>query len=186
MHATHGMPPGCGNAVDLLHSFLLKPLQSSGPLVEESAGQGCELKARYSPLGLMAYGGPAGRAWQHKLQTGTLTWPLEESVWQNALDKGRGRGPMRHLKTLANQLGWHPQPGGWQADEQFFTWHEADYKVKWDSATVLLTEVAQRQLDSAGLETGLSAQPFGTLRSSKCSNKRDDRTRCAVNAALGG
>eukprot|EP00971_Amphidinium_carterae_P299768 5955908-Amphidinium_carterae.2 len=28
--ATHGMPPGCGHAVDLLHAFLLKTLQSAG------------------------------------------------------------------------------------------------------------------------------------------------------------
>eukprot|EP00971_Amphidinium_carterae_P154596 3065692-Amphidinium_carterae.2 len=28
--ATHGMPPGCGHAVDLLHAFLLKTLQSVG------------------------------------------------------------------------------------------------------------------------------------------------------------
>eukprot|EP00971_Amphidinium_carterae_P145911 2892046-Amphidinium_carterae.2 len=52
----------------------------------------------------MAYGGPAGdpqvtadlntiRAWQRKLQTGTLDWPLEESVWDrlpdSAFDTGR-------------------------------------------------------------------------------------------------
>eukprot|EP00971_Amphidinium_carterae_P350262 6491460-Amphidinium_carterae.2 len=28
--ATHGMPLGCGHAVDLLHAFLLKTLQSAG------------------------------------------------------------------------------------------------------------------------------------------------------------
>eukprot|EP00971_Amphidinium_carterae_P255709 5076710-Amphidinium_carterae.2 len=28
--ATHGMPPGCGHAVDLLHAFLLKTLKSAG------------------------------------------------------------------------------------------------------------------------------------------------------------
>eukprot|EP00971_Amphidinium_carterae_P084209 1667072-Amphidinium_carterae.1 len=28
--ATHGMPPGCGHAVDLLHAFLFKTLQSAG------------------------------------------------------------------------------------------------------------------------------------------------------------
>eukprot|EP00971_Amphidinium_carterae_P173425 3437836-Amphidinium_carterae.1 len=28
--ATHGMPPGCGHAVDLLHAFLLKTLKSTG------------------------------------------------------------------------------------------------------------------------------------------------------------
>eukprot|EP00971_Amphidinium_carterae_P211551 4197570-Amphidinium_carterae.1 len=79
---------------------------------------------RSSPLELMAYGGPAGdpqvtadlntiRAWQQKLQTSTLVWPLDESVWDSALAKRRGHGPIRHLKTLANRLGWNPQPGGW-------------------------------------------------------------------------
>eukprot|EP00971_Amphidinium_carterae_P298509 5931060-Amphidinium_carterae.2 len=34
VHATHGMPLGRGHAVDLLHSFLLKALQSAGRLVE--------------------------------------------------------------------------------------------------------------------------------------------------------
>eukprot|EP00971_Amphidinium_carterae_P351193 6491966-Amphidinium_carterae.1 len=28
--AIHGMPPGCGHAIDLLHAFLLKTLQSAG------------------------------------------------------------------------------------------------------------------------------------------------------------
>eukprot|EP00971_Amphidinium_carterae_P148881 2951664-Amphidinium_carterae.1 len=28
--ATHGMPPGCGHAVDLIHAFLLSTLQSAG------------------------------------------------------------------------------------------------------------------------------------------------------------
>eukprot|EP00971_Amphidinium_carterae_P068652 1359381-Amphidinium_carterae.1 len=89
---------------------------------------------RLCPLELMAYGGPAGdprvtadlntiRAWQRKLQTGTLTWPLQENVWENALAKGRGRGPIRQVRTLADRLGWIPQHGGWLSDGQFFTWH---------------------------------------------------------------
>eukprot|EP00971_Amphidinium_carterae_P316927 6300356-Amphidinium_carterae.1 len=112
-------------------------------------GKGANLR-RSSPLHLklMAYGGPAGYLQvtadlnTRKLQTSTLNWPLEESVWNDALAQGRGRGPIRHLKTLANRLGWAPQPGGW-------------HKVKWDSAK-------------------------------KRANKRDDRTRSAVNAALEG
>eukprot|EP00971_Amphidinium_carterae_P259746 5153739-Amphidinium_carterae.2 len=52
----------------------------------------------------------------------------EDSVWEGALDKGRGRGPIRHLKTLANRLGWNPQPGGWQSDGQHSTWHEAVFE----------------------------------------------------------
>eukprot|EP00971_Amphidinium_carterae_P337970 6475078-Amphidinium_carterae.4 len=34
VQATHGMPPGCGHAVDLLHAFLIKTTQSAGPKVE--------------------------------------------------------------------------------------------------------------------------------------------------------
>eukprot|EP00971_Amphidinium_carterae_P273953 5437239-Amphidinium_carterae.1 len=34
VHATHGMPAGCGHAVDLLHAFLLKTLESAGAQVE--------------------------------------------------------------------------------------------------------------------------------------------------------
>eukprot|EP00971_Amphidinium_carterae_P219712 4362311-Amphidinium_carterae.1 len=34
VQTTHGMPPGCGHAVDLLHAFLLKTLQSAGSKVE--------------------------------------------------------------------------------------------------------------------------------------------------------
>eukprot|EP00971_Amphidinium_carterae_P045146 888379-Amphidinium_carterae.2 len=68
-------------------------------------------------------GGPAGdpqvnadlntvRVWQRKLNTGTLEWPLDESIWDNSLSKGRGRGPIRHLKTLADRVGWVPHPKG--------------------------------------------------------------------------
>eukprot|EP00971_Amphidinium_carterae_P329415 6461846-Amphidinium_carterae.1 len=63
----------------------------------------------------MACGGPAGdpqvaadlntiRVWQRKLNTGTLEWPLEESIWDNALSKGQGRGPIRHLKIWRTGL----------------------------------------------------------------------------------
>eukprot|EP00971_Amphidinium_carterae_P349340 6490968-Amphidinium_carterae.4 len=34
VQTTHGMPLGCGHAVDLLHAFLLKTLQSAGSKVE--------------------------------------------------------------------------------------------------------------------------------------------------------
>eukprot|EP00971_Amphidinium_carterae_P112951 2236926-Amphidinium_carterae.1 len=141
----------------------------------------------------MAYGGPAGdpqvtadlnavRAWQRKLNAGTLDWPLEPSVWEHALDRGRRRGPIRHLRLLADRLGWKPLPGGWQCDEQYFTWSEADYEV--DSAWVLLTDVAAKRPDFQGLETGLSTQSFKHLKRS--ANKTEDSFRSALNAALGG
>eukprot|EP00971_Amphidinium_carterae_P166115 3292667-Amphidinium_carterae.4 len=34
VQSTHGMPLGCGHAVDLLHVFLIKTLQCAGPKVE--------------------------------------------------------------------------------------------------------------------------------------------------------
>eukprot|EP00971_Amphidinium_carterae_P237340 4711312-Amphidinium_carterae.1 len=91
----------------------------------KALGKGANLR-RSSPLELMSYGGPAGdpqvtsdlntiRGWQRKLNAGTLAWPLETEVWDRALTKGRGRG-------------------GWRCEDQYFTWSEADYKVKWDSA----------------------------------------------------
>eukprot|EP00971_Amphidinium_carterae_P070048 1386155-Amphidinium_carterae.1 len=67
-----------------------------------------------------------------KLNTGTLVWPLEESVWETALNKGRGIGPIRHLKTLPNRVGWVPHPQGWQCGEQIFTWQDADWKIKYE------------------------------------------------------
>eukprot|EP00971_Amphidinium_carterae_P141212 2798255-Amphidinium_carterae.1 len=110
----------------------------------KALGKGAHLR-RASSLELMAYGGPAGdpqvtadlntiRAWQRKLQAGTLDWPLATEVWDGALLKGRGRGPIRHLRLLADRLAWVPAEGGWFCEDQYFTWAEADYKVKWDSA----------------------------------------------------
>eukprot|EP00971_Amphidinium_carterae_P099422 1966882-Amphidinium_carterae.4 len=131
-------------------------------------GKGANLR-RSSPLELMAYGGPAGdpqvtadlnaiRVWQRKLSTGTLEWPLDESIWDNALSKGRGRGPILHLKTLANRVGWVPHPHGWKSGEQIFTWHEAYLKIKsrfkWDSARALLGDVTSKRPDFAGLDSG--------------------------------
>eukprot|EP00971_Amphidinium_carterae_P173228 3434509-Amphidinium_carterae.1 len=34
----------------------------------------------------------------------------DEQVWNTALAKGRGRGPIRHLRKLADRLGWIPRP----------------------------------------------------------------------------
>eukprot|EP00971_Amphidinium_carterae_P002318 45812-Amphidinium_carterae.2 len=109
----------------------------------KALGKGAKMR-RSSSLELMAYAGPAGdpqvtadlntiRAWQQKLLAGTLNWPLEGSMWESALDKGRGRGPI--LRMLANRLGWIPQLGGWQCDGQYFTWHEAVQRTTKSSGT---------------------------------------------------
>eukprot|EP00971_Amphidinium_carterae_P091357 1808534-Amphidinium_carterae.1 len=137
----------------------------------------------------MAYGGPAGdpqvtadlntiRVWQRKLNIGTLVWPLEEGVWEIALNKGRGRGPIRHLKTLANRVGWVPHPQGWTPD----------WKIKHDSSRALLADVTSKP-DFSGLETGLSNQALRHLKKNElkiCATKKDERTSAALNATLGG
>eukprot|EP00971_Amphidinium_carterae_P021085 416215-Amphidinium_carterae.1 len=38
-------------------------------------------------------------------KTGKLEWPLPDNMWDNALRPGRGRGPTRNLKQLAERLG---------------------------------------------------------------------------------
>eukprot|EP00971_Amphidinium_carterae_P316290 6286734-Amphidinium_carterae.1 len=93
----------------------------------KALGKGAHLR-RSSPIELMAYGGPAGdpqvtsdlntiRAWQRKLNAGTLEWPLDTEVWERALNKGRGRGPIRHLRLLADRLAWTPAVGGWRCED---------------------------------------------------------------------
>eukprot|EP00971_Amphidinium_carterae_P203659 4041940-Amphidinium_carterae.1 len=109
---------------------------------------------------------------------------LDESVWEPALSKGRGRGPIRHLKTLANRVGWVPHPPGWQCGEQIFTWQDADWKIKHDLSRALLAEVTSKRPDFAGLETGLSNQALRHLK--KGATQKDERTSAALNAAHGG
>eukprot|EP00971_Amphidinium_carterae_P256449 5091796-Amphidinium_carterae.1 len=46
-------------------------------------------------------------------------------MWDNALRPGRGRGPTRNLKQLAERLGWFPALGGWISNGQWFSWDEA-------------------------------------------------------------
>eukprot|EP00971_Amphidinium_carterae_P253728 5036916-Amphidinium_carterae.1 len=83
--------------------------------------------------------------------------PLSSLRWQL-------RTSIRHLRLLADRLAWLPAVGGWRCEDQYFTWSEADYKVKWDSARALLTEVATTRPDFRGLETGLSTQSYRHLK----------------------
>eukprot|EP00971_Amphidinium_carterae_P092636 1834831-Amphidinium_carterae.1 len=53
------------------------------------------------------------RVWHRRILAGKLEWPLPDSMWDNALRPGRGRGPTRNLKQLAERLGWLPALGGW-------------------------------------------------------------------------
>eukprot|EP00971_Amphidinium_carterae_P065852 1304966-Amphidinium_carterae.1 len=84
---------------------------------------------------------------------------------------------------LADRLAWTPAVGRWLCEDQYFTWNEADYKVKWDSAKALLSEVATTRPDFGGLETGLSTQSYRHLR--RNANRTKDSFRSGVNS-LGG
>eukprot|EP00971_Amphidinium_carterae_P239908 4762723-Amphidinium_carterae.1 len=46
-----------------------------------------------------------------------------------------------------HRLDWIPIAIGWRQGEPHFTWHDADYKVKWDSALHLCEGVADMRLD---------------------------------------
>eukprot|EP00971_Amphidinium_carterae_P016593 327750-Amphidinium_carterae.1 len=69
----------------------------------------------------MAYGGPAQDLLEtrrgNSINAGTLDWPLATEVWDRALHKGRGRGPIRHLRILADRLHWVPAEGGWLCED---------------------------------------------------------------------
>eukprot|EP00971_Amphidinium_carterae_P235520 4673745-Amphidinium_carterae.1 len=66
-------------------------------------GKGAGLR-RSATLELMAHGGPAAdpqvsadlstvRVWHRRLLAGRVEWPLEASLWNDALKPGRGRAP---------------------------------------------------------------------------------------------
>eukprot|EP00971_Amphidinium_carterae_P132322 2620887-Amphidinium_carterae.1 len=57
------------------------------------------------------------RAWQRALQAGQL-WPPAETQWADASKGRRGRGPVRHLHSLCERLGWYPKPGGFGPTSQ--------------------------------------------------------------------
>eukprot|EP00971_Amphidinium_carterae_P149102 2956327-Amphidinium_carterae.1 len=75
--------------------------------------------------------------------------------WEAALKRGRGRGPIRNLRQMADRLQRVPTHTGWRQGEQCFTWDEADYKVKWDTALQLCKEVSDSRPDFQGLDSGL-------------------------------
>eukprot|EP00971_Amphidinium_carterae_P224438 4452440-Amphidinium_carterae.1 len=77
-------------------------------------------------------------------------YPLEEWAWSNAL---KVMDPSGTFVSWLIVWGGSPQLGGWSRGEQYFTWYEADYHFKWDSARALCAEVAATRLDFAGLES---------------------------------
>eukprot|EP00971_Amphidinium_carterae_P095439 1888284-Amphidinium_carterae.1 len=93
-----------------------------------------------------------------------MEWPLSANLWDNALRPGRGRGPIRNLKQLAERLGWLPALGGWTCQGQWFSWDEATLRAKWDSAQALCAEVARTRPDFEGLALGLSTFTYRQLK----------------------
>eukprot|EP00971_Amphidinium_carterae_P198249 3934636-Amphidinium_carterae.1 len=73
------------------------------------------------------------KVWQRRIAAGKVTWPLTEVSWKWALTKGKGCGPTRNSRLMADRLNCIPTPDGWRQGDQHFTWADADYKIKWDS-----------------------------------------------------
>eukprot|EP00971_Amphidinium_carterae_P115982 2297479-Amphidinium_carterae.2 len=51
-------------------------------------------------------------------------------------------------------------PGGWQGEKQYFTWYEADQRLKWGSAKQILAEVTENRPD-------LKAGVLGSLKNER-------------------
>eukprot|EP00971_Amphidinium_carterae_P200384 3976547-Amphidinium_carterae.1 len=106
----------------------------------KALGKGAGLR-RSAPLESIAHGGPAAdpqvsadlstvRVWHRRILVGKLEWPQPDNMWDNALRPGRGRGPTRNLKQLAERLGWSPALGGWTCNAQWSSWDEATLRAK--------------------------------------------------------
>eukprot|EP00971_Amphidinium_carterae_P279935 5557128-Amphidinium_carterae.1 len=67
---------------------------------------------------------------------------------------------------------------------QCFTWDEADYKVKWDSALQLCKEASDSKPDFQGLASGLATQALRQRKLDEQSQK--DSIKSAFNASLSG
>eukprot|EP00971_Amphidinium_carterae_P330093 6462948-Amphidinium_carterae.1 len=65
---------------------------------------------------------------------------------------------------MADLFHWVSTDTGWRQREQRFTWDEADYKVKWDSALQLCKEVSDSRPDFQGLDSGHAAQTLRQLK----------------------
>eukprot|EP00971_Amphidinium_carterae_P180359 3577259-Amphidinium_carterae.1 len=69
------------------------------------------------------------------MRAGKLERPLGHEVWQQTLRKGRGRGPIRNSRLMADCLGRVLCEEGWQQGEQIFLLG-TDLKTQWDSDLV--------------------------------------------------
>eukprot|EP00971_Amphidinium_carterae_P263410 5226246-Amphidinium_carterae.1 len=247
--ATHGMPPGCGHAVDLLHAFLLKTLNSAGQHVRKYvddmvlvasgpcfAGHLCygyrqvhwsptlaNMKVNFKKTVVICNGANAKRLLIKVWRAGSLpppkvttrdlgvdtqwaAWrcPVQRKIvitFQQSINRVRSLGLLatskaRIVKSFFSVGLYGAEVGGMSASHMHdvrISAHkalgkganlrrssplelmayggpagdpqsEADYKVKWDSARVLLAEVAAKRPGFGGLETGLSTQSFRHLK----------------------
>eukprot|EP00971_Amphidinium_carterae_P133603 2646081-Amphidinium_carterae.1 len=96
-----------------------------------------------------------------------------ESSSERALNRGKGRGPIRNLRQMAVRLHWVPTATLWRQGEQCF-----GMKLTTKS-TGILRATLQR-----GLDSGLASQTFRQLKLDGQSQK--DSVKSALNAALGG
>eukprot|EP00971_Amphidinium_carterae_P342602 6481963-Amphidinium_carterae.1 len=63
----------------------------------------------------MVHGGPIGDPrGAAGLSTGRVSW-------EGALRRGRGRGPTRNLRLMADRLNWTPTPDSWRQGDQHFS-----------------------------------------------------------------
>eukprot|EP00971_Amphidinium_carterae_P012396 243964-Amphidinium_carterae.1 len=65
---------------------------------------------------------------------------------------------------MADHLNWTPTSDGWRRGYQRFSWADAYYKVKWDSALHLCRGVADSRPDFQGLDSGLATQALRQLK----------------------
>eukprot|EP00971_Amphidinium_carterae_P091215 1805612-Amphidinium_carterae.1 len=123
------------------------------------------------------------RAWQRALQGGQL-WPPAATQWANAGVGRRGRGPVRHLHSLCERLGWYPKPGGFGTPRGDVSWDDADYFVVTASHCKVMAAVVERRPDFHGIERGLDGPTLKAMRT--LAAKADHPSRSVINAACGG
>eukprot|EP00971_Amphidinium_carterae_P172069 3411602-Amphidinium_carterae.1 len=173
----------------LAHSALHKVRVSA----RRALGKGAQLR-RAAELELALKGGIKAdpqvtldlytiRAWQRALQAGQ-NWPPPEAQWTGALTGRTGRGPVRHLRSLCDRLGWEPTPGGFGTPRGEIRWEDADYFVVTASHCQIMRTVVARRPDFHGIERGLDGPTIKAMRS--LAAKKDHPSRAVLNAACGG
>eukprot|EP00971_Amphidinium_carterae_P056198 1108840-Amphidinium_carterae.1 len=123
------------------------------------------------------------RAWQRALLSGQQ-WPPSHTQWTDASKGRRGRGPLRHLKSLCDRLGWWPLPGGFGTPRGDVSWDDVDYFVVTESHRHVMEDVAKRRPDFQGIERGLDGPTLKAMRT--LAAKNDHASRSVLNAACGG